>query len=385
MLDEVGLSSREHLPADVLSHGDRRLLDLAMALASDPRLLLLDEPTAGMSPAETRQTAELIPRLAGGRTVILVEHDMDVVMSIATSILVLARGAKLAKGTPVRSRATPASRKPIWAASSKREAPCVVWACCPRHAAYRVEVKAGRGFAVLVLDDVHAYYGQSHVLQGMTLTIEQGAIVSLLGRNGVGKTTTLRTIMGLNPPRRGRILYHDRAIQGLPPHRIANRGIQLVPEDRGIFPALSVRENLEVGAARPSDRARATRNAARVFEYFPILRERLGQTGGSLSGGEQQQLTIARALMTGPELLLLDEPCEGLAPLIVQTLLEAIREIRADGTTVLLRRAERARGDAGGRAALRDGQRMHHRSLQLRGAAGRRGAAHPLPGRLRPS
>lgn len=189
---------------------------------------------------------------------------------------------------------------------------------------------------MLVLDDVHAYYGQSHVLQGMTLTIEQGAIVSLLGRNGVGKTTTLRTIMGLNPPRRGRILYHDRAIQGLPPHRIANRGIQLVPEDRGIFPALSVRENLEVGAARPSDRARATRNAARVFEYFPILRERLGQTGGSLSGGEQQQLTIARALMTGPELLLLDEPCEGLAPLIVQTLLEAIREIRADGTTVLL-------------------------------------------------
>jgi branched-chain amino acid transport system ATP-binding protein len=189
---------------------------------------------------------------------------------------------------------------------------------------------------VLVLDDVHAYYGQSHVLQGMTLTIEQGTIISLLGRNGVGKTTTLRTIMGLNPPRRGRILYHDRAIQGLPPHRIANRGIQLVPEDRGIFPALSVRENLEVGAARPSDRARAARNAARVFEYFPILRERLGQTGGSLSGGEQQQLTIARALMTGPELLLLDEPCEGLAPLVVQTLLQAIREIRADGTTVLL-------------------------------------------------
>ena len=189
---------------------------------------------------------------------------------------------------------------------------------------------------MLVLDDVHTYYGQSHVLQGMSLTIEQGKIVSLLGRNGVGKTTTLRTIMGLNPPRQGRILYRERPIQGLAPHRIANLGVQLVPEDRGIFPALTVRENLAVGAARPSDRARAARNGERVFEYFPILRERLRQTGGSLSGGEQQQLTIARALMTGPELLLLDEPCEGLAPLVVQTLLQAIRDIRADGTTVLL-------------------------------------------------
>ena len=189
---------------------------------------------------------------------------------------------------------------------------------------------------MLVLDDVHTYYGQSHVLQGMSLTIEQGKIVSLLGRNGVGKTTTLRTIMGLNPPRQGRILYRERPIQGLAPHRIANLGLQLVPEDRGIFPALTVRENLAVGAARPSDRARSARNAERVYEYFPILRERLAQTGGSLSGGEQQQLTIARALMTGPELLLLDEPCEGLAPLVVQTLLQAIRDIRADGTTVLL-------------------------------------------------
>jgi len=189
---------------------------------------------------------------------------------------------------------------------------------------------------VLVLDDVHTYYGQSHVLQGMSLTIEQGRIVSLLGRNGVGKTTTLRTIMGLNPPRQGQIRYRERPIQGLAPHRIANLGLQLVPEDRGIFPALTVRENLAVGAARPSDRTRAARNAERVFDYFPILRERLGQTGGSLSGGEQQQLTIARALMTGPELLLLDEPCEGLAPLVVQTLLQAIRDIRADGTTVLL-------------------------------------------------
>ena len=189
---------------------------------------------------------------------------------------------------------------------------------------------------MLVLDDVHTYYGQSHVLQGMSLEVSQGSIVSLLGRNGVGKTTTLRTIMGLNPPRQGQIRFRERPIQGLPPHRIAGLGIQLVPEDRGVFPALSVQENLRVGAARPSNRERAARNASQVFAYFPVLQERLHQKGGSLSGGEQQQLTIARALMTAPDLLILDEPCEGLAPLVVQTLLQAIRDIRDDGTTVLL-------------------------------------------------
>jgi len=188
----------------------------------------------------------------------------------------------------------------------------------------------------LTLDDVHTYYGESHVLQGMALHVDAGQIVSLLGRNGVGKTTTLRTIMGLTPPRRGSIAYAGQPIQGLPPHRIARLGIQLVPEDRGIFPHLTVQENLRVGAVRPSDRERAAQNAQRIFEYFPVLRERLRQKGGSLSGGEQQQLTIARALMSGPALLLLDEPCEGLAPLVVQTLLDAIREIRAAGTTVLL-------------------------------------------------
>ncbi|HLI26995.1 MAG TPA: ABC transporter ATP-binding protein [Chloroflexota bacterium] len=189
---------------------------------------------------------------------------------------------------------------------------------------------------MLVLADVHAYYGESHVLQGISLAVEQGQIVSLLGRNGVGKTTTLRTIMGLVPARTGQILYKGQSLVGLPPHRIARLGIQLVPEHRGIFPALTVRENLQVGAAHPSDPQRARHNAARVFAYFPVLRERLHQKGGSLSGGEQQQLTIARALMAGPELLLLDEPCEGLAPLVVRTLLQAIRDIRADGTTVLL-------------------------------------------------
>jgi branched-chain amino acid transport system ATP-binding protein len=189
---------------------------------------------------------------------------------------------------------------------------------------------------MLVLEGVHTYYGESHVLQGMALEVGRGQIVSLLGRNGVGKSTTLRSVMGLIHPREGKIMFQGRPIQDLPAHDVARQGIQLVPEDRRIFPKLSVRENLRVGASRPSNGERAAHNAKRVLEYFPVLNERMGQLGGSLSGGEQQQLTIARALMSGPDLLMLDEPCEGLAPFIVQTLLQAIREIRADGTTILL-------------------------------------------------
>ncbi len=189
---------------------------------------------------------------------------------------------------------------------------------------------------MLVLNDIHTYYGESHVLQGVSLQVEQGEIVSLLGRNGVGKTTTLRTIMGLVPPRRGQIVFKGVQIASKPPHTIARSGIQLVPEDRAIFPRLTVRENLRTGAIQARQQAGDSRTADRVYEYFPVLRERLGQMGSSLSGGEQQQLSIARALMARPDLVMLDEPCEGLAPMVVQTLIHAIREIQADGTTVLL-------------------------------------------------
>lgn len=189
---------------------------------------------------------------------------------------------------------------------------------------------------MLALSEVHTYYGESHVLQGVSLDIQPGEIVSLLGRNGVGKTTTLRTIMGLVPPRGGQIMFKGASIAGQRTYAIARRGIQLVPEDRAIFPRLTVRENLRTGEVQGRKRGLVSRAADRVFDYFPVLRERLAQVGGSLSGGEQQQLSIARALMARPDLLMLDEPCEGLAPMVVQTLMHAIREIQADGTTVLV-------------------------------------------------
>ena len=188
--------------------------------------------------------------------------------------------------------------------------------------------------ALLALDDIHTAYGLSQVLFGISLDVHAGECVSLLGRNGVGKTTTLRSIMGLTPPYRGRVLWRGRDIAGWPPHRAARAGIGLVPEDRRIFAELTVWENLEVGLRAARRPGRWTIEA--VGELFPILRERRDQPGGFLSGGEQQMLTIARTLVGNPELLLLDEPSEGLAPLVVDMLRDKIAELKAQGLTILL-------------------------------------------------
>jgi branched-chain amino acid transport system ATP-binding protein len=188
--------------------------------------------------------------------------------------------------------------------------------------------------ALLALEEIYTAYGLSRVLFGVSLEIKEGECVSLLGRNGVGKTTTIRSVMGLTPPSTGRVLWHGRNIAGWPPHRIARAGIGFVPEDRRVFAELSVRENLEVGVRAARRPGRWTIES--VEELFPVLRERAGQQGGFLSGGEQQMLTIARTLVGNPDLLLLDEPSEGLAPLVVDTLRDKIAELKAQGLTILL-------------------------------------------------
>ena len=188
--------------------------------------------------------------------------------------------------------------------------------------------------ALLTVEAIDTAYGLSRVLFGISLEVVAGECVSLLGRNGVGKTTTMRSVMGLTPPSRGRILWRGRDITGWPPHRVARAGIGFVPEDRRIFAELSVRENLEVGAHAASRPGSWTIDA--VSDLFPVLRERRDQPGGFLSGGEQQMLTIARTLTGNPELLLLDEPSEGLAPLIVEMLRDKIEELKAQGLTILL-------------------------------------------------
>ena len=188
---------------------------------------------------------------------------------------------------------------------------------------------------MLELRDVHAVYGRSHVLHGVSLTARAGEVVSLLGRNGAGKSTTLKAIVGLVDVPRGEISLDGRPLRGLPPHAISRAGIGWVPEDRRIFSDLTVRENLHVGAAGAEAPSRAW-PIERVFALFPKLASLAGQRAGSLSGGEQQMLTIARTLMTGPRVLLLDEPSEGLAPVVVKALAENIAALKRDGLTIVL-------------------------------------------------
>jgi branched-chain amino acid transport system ATP-binding protein len=186
---------------------------------------------------------------------------------------------------------------------------------------------------MLDLENVNAYYGDSHILHGVSLAVKEGEVVCLLGRNGAGKTTTILTIMGYLKPRPGRIRYRGRDIAALPPYAVARLGFGFVPQERGIFPSLTVRENLTV-FARGTAGGRWT--LERILELFPSLRARERNLGFQLSGGEQQMLSIARALMLNPSLLLLDEPSEGLAPLIVQDIVEVLRNLKREGLAILL-------------------------------------------------
>ena len=190
--------------------------------------------------------------------------------------------------------------------------------------------------ALLELSHVDTYYGDSHVLFDLSLTVEAGEVVCLLGRNGAGKTTTVRTIIGLTPPQAGRVVLRGRDVAGFAPFRVVRLGIGFVPEDRRIFPNLTVHENLEVARRTWGNGWAGPWTQDRVFELFPILRERARQLGGTLSGGEQQMLTIARTLMGNPEVLLLDEPSEGLAPLVVETLRQQLGRLKASGLTMVL-------------------------------------------------
>jgi branched-chain amino acid transport system ATP-binding protein len=190
--------------------------------------------------------------------------------------------------------------------------------------------------AMLEVDDIHTYYGNIHALKGVTLSVDTGEIVTLIGANGAGKSTTLNTISGLLKPREGQIRLEGEVLNDLPPHHVVSRGISQAPEGRKIFSRLTVMENLEMGAFARNDKPGIRQDMERVFDLFPRLKERARQVGGTLSGGEQQMLAIGRALMARPRLFLLDEPSMGLAPILVQEIFEIIRDINQQGTTILL-------------------------------------------------
>jgi len=190
--------------------------------------------------------------------------------------------------------------------------------------------------ALLEISHIDTYYADSHILFDLSITVDAGEVVCLLGRNGAGKTTTVRSVAGLTPPRTGAIILRGRDIVGLPPFRIARLGIGFVPEDRRVFPNLTVHENLEVARRTWGNGSASGWSEESVFDLFPILRERRRQAGGTLSGGEQQMLTIARTLMGNPDILLLDEPSEGLAPIVVDALRVQLARLKASGLTIVL-------------------------------------------------
>src|SRR5215204_4308670 len=195
---------------------------------------------------------------------------------------------------------------------------------------------ANAGQPILVLKDVHTFYGSIEALKGISLEVHEGEVVTLIGANGAGKSTTLRSINGLNHPREGRIVFEGRDITNAPAHEIVKSGISQSPEGRKLFPRMTVKENLEMGAFQRTDKANFKQDLDRVYHLFPRLAERISQKAGTMSGGEQQMCAIGRALMARPKLLMLDEPSLGLAPIFVEKIFEIIKEINDQGTTILL-------------------------------------------------
>jgi ABC-type branched-subunit amino acid transport system ATPase component len=327
LLEDVGLGDDAQTLAGELSYGRKRALEIATTLALDPEMLLLDEPTAGMTHEDVERIVALIRRVRTGRTILMVEHNLSVVEGLCDSITVLARGQVLAQG----NYAAVSENADVVAAylGSSMDEPATAGSTTIGSTTIGREISAP---AMLEIRGLNAWYGESHVLQGVDFDVREGEVVTLLGRNGAGKTTTMKTIMGLVAHRSGQVRFRGQDLIGLRPNQIARAGIALCPEERAIFAALNVTENLML----PRVVAPGGLDLETIYALFPNLRERAASQGTKLSGGEQQMLAIARILRTGARLLLLDEPTEGLAPVIVQQIGRTIRAIRARGFTVLL-------------------------------------------------
>ncbi|WP_121064503.1 ATP-binding cassette domain-containing protein [Chachezhania antarctica] len=323
LLQLVGYDGDPGTRAADLPHVDRRLVEIARALAMRPGVLLLDEPAAGLMQGDKRALSDLLCRLADtGIAVVLVEHDMELVMGISDRILALDAGEPIAFGPPAAIR------------SDARVIAAYLGEGTLSVAARALDHEPG-AMDRLIARDLCAGYGAADVLQSVSLRVGQGEMVALLGANGAGKSTFLRTVAGLMAPTGGRVILDDAAIGGLPPHQIVDRGLVLVPEGRQVFPDLTVLHNIELGAHRRVDRPGPEELEA-LLNCFPRLRDRLHSPAGLLSGGEQQMMAIARGLMARPKLLLLDEPSLGLAPAMVEELYSILAELRDEGATILL-------------------------------------------------
>jgi branched-chain amino acid transport system ATP-binding protein/branched-chain amino acid transport system permease protein len=323
LLAFVGYGGDLDRRADDLPHIDKRLVEIARALAMKPRVLLLDEPAAGLGEADTARLASLLRRIAAMNVVVvLVEHDMGLVMEVSDHVLVLDAGRSIAADTPANVQRDPAVIKAYLGEQGLSPQP-------------RVRPLVPAQQPALAIEALCASYGAAQVLHSIDLTITPGEFVAVLGANGAGKSTLMRAASGLLRPIQGSIRLGGIDVSALPAHHTVRKGLVLVPEGRQVFPELSVIDNLRLGAysRRGAD---LESEIERLFTRFSQLRERRHQRAGLLSGGEQQMLALARALIAAPRILLLDEPSLGLAPAIIARLFTSLAELRDEGVTLLL-------------------------------------------------
>ncbi len=328
LIDFLGLSGLEDIIASDLSYGGQRLLEIGLAVATQPRVLLLDEPLVGLAAQERERIIALIKSLADYMAILLIEHDIDRVFEFSDFVTVMNEAQVLVTGKPDDVR--------------YNEQVQIAYLGSGKDKIIQTQSNSGRDYdrdtepRLLELEAINTYYGKSHILNDVSLDVCKGEIVALLGRNGAGKSSTLKSIMGIAPVADGRITFNGREIQHFQPEEISRLGIGLVPQGRRLFSNLTVEENLQIGALRRQGQDGVIWTRERIFEQFPRIRERLHARADSLSGGEQQMVAIARALAGNVHLLLMDEPFEGLSPVMIEELFEGIDKLRKEVSIMIV-------------------------------------------------
>ena len=323
IMDYAGLSGMEEAEAGSLSYGGQRLLDLGLALGNHPRILLADEPLAGLSVAERERIGRLLKALSADIPVLLVEHDIDRVFELADHVTVMNEGQVLLDGTVEDAR-------------GDRRVQEVYIGSGTSTVAGKTRTGTMQDKVLLSLDKVNVSYGKSHIIHDVSFDLRQGEILALLGRNGAGKSTLLKSLIGIAPIGSGEIRLDGTPIQGMSSAAMARAGISYVPQGRGLFAGMSVKDNLELGRIQRRTGAGSHWDEERIFGYFPRLKERIDTPADYLSGGEQQMAAVARALSGDTRVLLLDEPFEGLSPAIVEQLFETFDRLREEVSIIIV-------------------------------------------------